>query len=98
MHTDLSRRSAQALNREYGDKLMHLCAYACLACAIFLASFRAIITLLSVAMLGKPGRSYPGLLSIPLVQLCGSAHGPDGSVSRHCLARTGQRIRKRNGA
>lgn len=45
---------AQALNREYGDKLMHLCAYACLAGAIFLAfsRYRAVITLASVAMLG----------------------------------------------
>ncbi|KWR90407.1 VanZ family protein [Cupriavidus sp. IDO] len=46
---------AQALNREYGDKLMHLCAYACLAGAIFLAfsRHRAVITLASVAMLGS---------------------------------------------
>ena len=46
---------AQALNREYGDKLMHLCAYACLAGAIFLAFWRhrAVITLASVAMLGS---------------------------------------------
>ncbi|WP_455281698.1 VanZ family protein [Cupriavidus necator] len=46
---------AQALNREYGDKLMHLCAYACLAGTIFLAfsRYRAVITLASVAILGS---------------------------------------------
>lgn len=46
---------AQALNREYGDKLMHLCAYACLAGTIFLAfsRHRAVITLASVAILGS---------------------------------------------
>jgi VanZ family protein len=45
---------AQALNREFGDKLLHLIAYACLAGAIFLAfsRHRAAITLASVALLG----------------------------------------------
>ncbi|MCY1253767.1 hypothetical protein D9M68_148740 [compost metagenome] len=46
---------AQALNQEYGDKLMHLCAYACLAGTIFLpfSRHRAVITLACVAMLGS---------------------------------------------
>lgn len=46
---------AQALNREYGGKLMQLCAYASLVGATFLAfsPHRAVITLASVAMLGS---------------------------------------------
>lgn len=45
---------AQAPNREFGDKFLHLVAYSCLACAIFLAfsRHRAAITLASVALLG----------------------------------------------
>ncbi|WP_354683810.1 hypothetical protein [Cupriavidus necator] len=39
---------AQALNREFGDKLMHLRAYTCLA----FSRHRAAITLSSVALLG----------------------------------------------
>lgn len=46
---------AHALNREFGDKLMHLVAYACLAGVIFLSisRHRAAITLASVALLGS---------------------------------------------
>lgn len=49
---------AQALNREYGDKMMHLC----LAGTIFLAfsRHRAVITLASVAMLGSLDEIFQG--------------------------------------
>ncbi|WP_454726774.1 MULTISPECIES: VanZ family protein [Cupriavidus] len=45
---------AQALNQAFGDKLMHLSAYACLSGAICLAVSRhkAAITLASIAVLG----------------------------------------------
>jgi len=45
---------AQALNQEFGDKVMHLSAYACLGAAIHLAVSRhkAVITLAGIAVLG----------------------------------------------
>lgn len=46
--------NAQGLNRAFGDKVMHLGAYACLSGAIFLSlsRYRAAITLASITLLG----------------------------------------------
>lgn len=46
--------NAQAMSQEYGDKNLHLVAYACLAGAIHLSftRYRAAITLAGIALLG----------------------------------------------
>lgn len=56
---------AQALNQEYGDKLLHLGAYASLAGAIFLAFSRhqVAITLAGVAVLGSLDEIVQGFFS-----------------------------------
>ncbi len=46
--------NAQAMSREFGDKLLHFAAYGCLAGAIYLSftRYRAVITLAGIALLG----------------------------------------------
>lgn len=46
--------NAQAMSREFGDKLLHFAAYGCLAGAIYLSfkRYRAVMTLAGIALLG----------------------------------------------